>query len=143
MPVPATVIAAGARCKWAKPKQPAPRRAGSRQKLTTSICNVWFRWLARAFAPLRTRGDRLSSRASFQPRLTAFLKGTLLMRAHRLCRLPCLEQLESRQLLALGPVALDDGLLSVVGTSKRDRIEVAQQDDLLLVRFNGVQHAFQ
>lgn len=65
------------------------------------------------------------------------------MRAHRLCRFPCLERLESRQVLAAGYVALDEGVLYVTGGNQSDRIVVSQQGDRVEVRLNGVGHSFQ
>lgn len=47
-----------------------------------------------------------------------------------------LEGLESRRLLTTSPVVLDDGVLSIVGTHKHDRIQVALVDTTLTVKVN-------
>jgi Ca2+-binding RTX toxin-like protein len=65
----------------------------------------------------------------------------------RLNRRFCLlrgERLEPRQVLAAaGFVGLDDeGLLSILGTSKKDRIEVGFEGDQILVALNGKKSSF-
>jgi Ca2+-binding RTX toxin-like protein len=66
------------------------------------------------------------------------------MRQNRRFCLPRVERLEPRQVLAAGGVVAlnDDGLLSVLGTSKRDRIEVSLQGDQIVVALNGAKHSF-
>jgi Ca2+-binding RTX toxin-like protein len=66
------------------------------------------------------------------------------MRLNRHFCLPRIERLEPRQVLAAaGFVGLDDaGLLTVLGSSKRDRIEVSLEGDQILVALNGKKESF-
>jgi hypothetical protein len=66
------------------------------------------------------------------------------MRPNRRFLRPRFEFLESRRVLAHGGfVGLDDaGLLSVVGTSKKDRIEVSFENDEFVVSLNGKKESF-
>jgi Ca2+-binding RTX toxin-like protein len=61
----------------------------------------------------------------------------------RFC-LPRLERLEPRQVLAAGGVVAlsEEGLLSIMGSSRKDRIEVSLAGDQIQVAFNGTQHSF-
>jgi len=61
----------------------------------------------------------------------------------RFC-LPRVERLEPRQVLAAaGFIGLDDaGLLTILGTNKKDRIDVSLSGDQILVALNGAKHSF-
>jgi len=61
------------------------------------------------------------------------------MSARHLRRVPRLEQLESRQVLANWGVSVVEGVLTIEGTNKNDRIVVALADETgkLSVQFNG------
>lgn len=67
------------------------------------------------------------------------------MRASRFNRVPRVEHLEPRQVLAASPASValgEDGVLTIVGTKKDDRVAVSLVEDVLVVAVNGMKHEF-